>query len=64
MQILHLAAMNIITLVLDVRNRETSQAEMSDLKSLAMEALVKRAAGQLGYPKIKQLEAVVKFCQG
>jgi len=39
---------------------------MSDLKSLAMEALLKRATGQLGYPRIKpnQLEAVVKLCQG
>ena len=31
-----------------------------------MKALVKRATGQLGYPRIKlnQLEAVVKLCQG
>ena len=31
-----------------------------------MEALLKRATGQLGYPRIrlKQLEAVVKLCQG
>ena len=48
------------------REVASSQAAMSNLNSLAMEALVKRAAGQLGYSnvKAKQLEAVVKFCQG
>ena len=58
--------MNIITLAVGRANRAISKAEMSDLKSLSMEALIKRAASQLGYPRIKpkQLEAVVKFCQG
>ena len=58
--------MNIITLAVGRANRAISKAEMSDLKSLSMEALVKRAASQLGYPRIKpkQLEAVVKFCLG
>ena len=49
-------------------NRAIIKAETSDLKRLAMEALLKRATGQMamGHPriKLKQLEAVVKLCQG
>lgn len=43
-----------------------SKTAMKDLRTLALEALVRRAAGQLGYPRLKpkQLEAVTKFCQG
>ena len=43
-----------------------SKTAMKDLRTLALEALVRRAAGQLGYPRLKpkQLEAVAKFCQG
>ena len=39
---------------------------MNDLRTLALEALVRRAPGQLGHPRLKpkQLEAVTKFCQG